>query len=66
MSDLERLTRNLLRKLSSKYQIIERLKQEYLDFKNISLKEAELLSNAVYEECVKNETSSLPGEILNK
>ena len=64
MSDLEGLTRNLLRKLSSKDQIIERLKQEYLDFKNISLKEARLLSNAVYDECVKSETSSIRNDFV--
>jgi len=64
MSDLEGLTRNLLRKLSSKDQIIERLMQEYLDFKNISLKEAKLLSNAVYDECVKSETSSIRNDFV--
>lgn len=47
MSDLEGLTRNLLKKQNSKIEIIERLKQEYLDYKNISSQDAELLSNAI-------------------
>ncbi len=64
MSDLEGLTRNLLRKQNSKIEIIERLKQEYLDYKNISPQEAELLSNAIYEECVKSETSSIQNDFV--
>jgi len=64
MSDLEGLTRNLLRKRNSKTEIIERLKQEYLDYKNISPQDAELLSNAIYEECVKSDTNSIRNKFI--
>ncbi len=64
MSDLEGLTRNLLKKQNSKTEIIERLKQEYLDYKNISSQEAELLSNAIYEECVKSDTNSIRNKFI--
>lgn len=64
MSDLEGLTRNLLKKQNSKIEIIERLKQEYLDYKNISSQDAELLSNAIYEECVKSDTNSIRNKFI--
>ena len=64
MSDLEGLTRNLLKKQNSKIEIIERLKQEYLDYKNISSQDAELLSNAIYEECVKSDTNSIKNKFI--
>ncbi len=64
MSDLEGLTRNLLKKQNSKIEIIERLNQEYLDYKNISSQDAELLSNAIYEECVKSDTNSIRNKFI--
>lgn len=64
MSDLEGLTRNLLKKQNSKIEIIERLKQEYLDYKNISSQDAELLSNAIYEECIKSDTNLIRNKFI--
>lgn len=66
MSDLEGLTRKLLGKQRSRVQIIERLKQEYFDFKNISPQDAELLSKAVYEECKKSDTKSIKDGFIKK
>jgi hydrogenase expression/formation protein len=66
MSDLEGLTRRLILNKKSKVEIIERLKKEYLDFKNITLKEAELLSNAIYEECIKSDINSIENSFIKR
>lgn len=64
MSDLEGLTRRLIQKGIPKDQIIKRLTREYLDFKDISETEAQLLSNAVYMECVKSDISALKDDFV--
>ncbi len=51
MSDLEGLTRRLIKKGYSDSQILERLVQEYLDFKDIDENLAFKLANAILEEC---------------
>jgi hydrogenase expression/formation protein len=62
LSDLEGLTRRLIRKNTPKDQIIERLTHEYLDFKNITEHEARLMSKAVYAECVKSGLEAVKGD----
>ena len=60
MSDLEGLTRRLMTKIGvSDENIIDRLVQEYLDFKNIDKSSAYNLANAVLEECRKSDINSL-------
>ena len=59
MSDLERLTRRLISKGYSQDKIIERLVQEYLDFKDIDKSLAYILAKAVYEECKKSDISTI-------
>ncbi|MFO8018121.1 MAG: AIR synthase-related protein [Promethearchaeia archaeon] len=54
MSDLEGLTRRLMEKGVSDEKIIERLVQEYRDFKDITKKKAKILATAVLEECEKS------------
>jgi len=51
LSDLEGLTRRLINKGYSESQILERLVQEYLDFKDIDENLAFKLANAILEEC---------------
>ena len=51
MSDLEGLTRKLIKKGYSDSQILERLVQEYHDFKDIDENLAFKLANAILEEC---------------
>jgi len=51
LSDLEGLTRKLIKKGYSDSQILERLVQEYLDFKDIDENLAFKLANAILEEC---------------
>jgi hydrogenase expression/formation protein len=57
LSDLEGLTRKLMKKGYSKDEIIERLVQEYLDFKEIDKSLAITYAKAIYEECRKSDTS---------
>ena len=57
MSDLEGLTRRLMKKNFSDEQILERLVQEYLDFKEIDDKKAFKLASAVVEECKNSDMS---------
>ena len=69
MSDLEGLTRNLMKKGYSEAQILERIVQEYQDFKEIDDYTALNLAKAILEECQKSDISkvSIPfiREILN-
>ncbi|MCK4688656.1 MAG: hypothetical protein KAT66_11035, partial [Candidatus Lokiarchaeota archaeon] len=51
MSDLEGLTRRLINKGYSDSQILERLVQEYLDFKDIDKNLAYKYAQAIMEEC---------------
>ncbi len=55
MSDLEGLTRKLMEKGFKKEEIIVRLVNEYMDFKDIDQESATLLAAAIYEECKKSD-----------
>jgi len=55
LSDLEGLTRNLIKKGYSEQQIIERIVQEYHDFKEIDNSLAIKLAKAILEECKKSD-----------
>ncbi len=59
MSDLEGLTRRLLRQKKSDEEILERLVQEYVDFKDIDKESAYTLANAVLIECKKSDISKI-------
>lgn len=59
MSDLEGLTRRLIKKGLNKKDTIERLVKEYLDFKDIEADSATLLAEAIYEECKKSDITSV-------
>ncbi|MFX1321536.1 MAG: AIR synthase-related protein [Promethearchaeota archaeon] len=59
MSDLEGLTRRLINKGYSERQIIERLVQEYRDFKDIDENLAYKLANAILEECKRSNIDSI-------
>ena len=59
MSDLEGLTRRLLEKGFTREKIIERLINEYIDFKDIEQESAILLAEAIYEECKKSDISNV-------
>ena len=59
MSDLEGLTRNLINRGYSERQIIERLIQEYHDFKDISDTLAFKFARAVLEECQKSDIKGI-------
>ena len=65
MSDLEGLTKRLLKKGKSDNEIISRLIQEYQDFKDIDENYASRLAKAVLIECKKSITSSISDEIIN-
>ncbi len=66
MSDLEGLTRNLIRKGYSEEQIVERLVEEYLDFKEITKEKAKILARAVLEECKNSDTSSIGNPFIKR
>lgn len=66
MSDLEGLTRRLVEKGYSKDEIIERLVQEYLDFKNLEKSLAYTYANAIYEECKKSDISKISNAFIKK
>ncbi len=56
MSDLEGLTRRLIKKGYSKEKIVKRLIQEYLDFKdNIDENTARTYARAILDECIKSD-----------
>ena len=59
MSDLEGLTRNLMKKGYSEVQILERIIQEYQDFKEIDNTTALNLAKAILEECQKSDISKV-------
>lgn len=66
MSDLEGLTRNLIEKGYTDDEIIERLIQEYLDFKDINQKDAKILAEAVLEECKKSDLQSIKDSFIKE
>ena len=59
MSDLEGLTRRLLKQKKSDEEILKRLVQEYVDFKDIDRESAYTLANAVLIECKKSDISKI-------
>ncbi|MFX1338539.1 MAG: hypothetical protein ACFFDK_08005, partial [Promethearchaeota archaeon] len=60
MSDLEGLTRRLIKKGYPKERIVKRLIQEYLDFKdNIDESTARNYANAIFDECIKSDINSI-------
>ncbi len=59
MSDLEGLTRRLLKQKKSDEEILKRLVQEYSDFKDIDKESAYTLANAVLIECKKSDISKI-------
>ncbi len=59
MSDLEGLTRRLLKQKKSDEEILKRLVQEYVDFKDIDIESAYTLANAVLIECKKSDISKI-------
>ncbi|MFX1493660.1 MAG: AIR synthase-related protein [Promethearchaeota archaeon] len=66
MSDLEGLTRKLLKKGNSDNEIIERLIQEYLDFKIIDKDLASKYAEAILEECKRSDLNSVDDPFINK
>jgi hydrogenase expression/formation protein len=66
MSDLEGLTRRLIKKGYTEQQIINRLVQEYLDFKDIDENSAVKLANAILEECQKSDISSVSNPFIKE
>lgn len=63
MADLEGLTRALLSKGLTKEQIIDKMIQEYLIYKEIDHKEAQELAEAVFEECINSRYTGNDKEI---
>ena len=66
MSDLEGLTRRLMKKGNSDQQIIIRLVQEYLDYKEIGQNLAKKLAEAVLEESKKSDISSVKDSFIKE
>ena len=67
MSDLEGLTRRLMAKIGvSDENIVDRLVQEYLDFKDIDKSSAYILANAVLEECKKSDINLIQNTFIKK
>jgi len=59
MSDLEGLTRNLIEKGYSEQQILERIVQEYHDFKDIDNSLAIKYAKTIFEECRMSDIKSV-------
>ena len=59
MSDLEGLTRRLLRKNKTDEEILRRLVQEYTDFKDIDKELAYTFANAILTECKRSDISNV-------
>ncbi len=59
MSDLEGLTRRLLTKNKTDEEILKRLVQEYIDFKDIDKELAYTYANAILTECKKSDISKI-------
>ena len=64
LSDLEGLTRRLMEKGCSKEEIIERLVNEYMDFKDIEQESATILAEAIYEECKKSDVKNVSDSFI--
>ncbi|MFX1460090.1 MAG: hypothetical protein ACFFBT_11525, partial [Promethearchaeota archaeon] len=66
MSDLEGLTRNLLKKGNTDEEIIKRLIQEYIDFKIIDEDLASKYAKAILEECKKSDLKSVEDPFIKE
>ena len=67
MSDLEGLTRRLIKKGYSKERILKRLTQEYLDFKdNIDEITANKYAHAIIDECMKSDIGSITDRFIKE
>ena len=66
MSDLEGLTRNLMKKGLNKEEIVTRLVNEYLDFKDIEKNTAISLAEAIYEECKKSDLTTVSDPFIRE
>ncbi len=66
MSDLEGLTRSLIKKGYSESQILERLIQEYLDFKDIDDTLVLKYAKAVLDECQKSDIKGITDTFIRE
>ncbi|MFX0032454.1 MAG: AIR synthase-related protein [Candidatus Hodarchaeota archaeon] len=64
MSDLEGLTRNLMKKGNSDEEILKRLIQEYRDFKDIDEESALKYGRAILEECKRSDLKSVSNRFI--
>jgi hydrogenase expression/formation protein len=64
LSDLEGLTRNLMKKGNSDEEILKRLIQEYLDFKEIDEESALKYGKAILDECKKSDLKSVSNRFI--
>jgi len=64
LSDLEGLTRNLIKKGCSDEEILKRLVQEYLDFKDIDEESALKYGKAIIEECKRSDLKSVSNRFI--
>lgn len=64
LSDLEGLTRNLIKKGYSDGKILQRLVQEYFDFKEIEKESALRNAKAILEECKKSDLKSVSNRFI--
>jgi hydrogenase expression/formation protein len=64
LSDLEGLTRRLLKRNKTDEEILNRLVQEYTDFKNITEELAYKLAKAILTECKKSDTIKISEPFL--
>ncbi len=66
MSDLEGLTRNLIKKGYSERKILKRIVQEYHDFKAIDDISALNYAKAILEECYKSDISRVTNQFIRE
>ncbi|TFG21723.1 MAG: hypothetical protein EU532_14970, partial [Promethearchaeota archaeon] len=67
MSDLEGLTRRLMKKGYSENEILNRLVQEYLDFKDdLDETTAKKYARAILEECIKSDMDSVSDSFVKE
>jgi hydrogenase expression/formation protein len=66
LSDLEGLTRNLIKKGYSDQQILNRVVKEYVDFKDIDDKLALTYAKAILEECRKSDISNVSNPFVRE
>jgi len=59
LSDLEGLTRRLLKQKKTEEEILNRLVQEYIDFKNINKESAYKLASTILTECKRSDISKI-------